>query len=210
MKNLFEDYAITLTNEEDTVLQEIRRETNLKILMPRMLSGHFQGVLLEMISKMIKPQNILELGTFTAYSAICLAKGLKINGKLYTIEYNEELEFYIKKNIKKANLHNKIKYYIGDALEIIPKLDIKFDLIFIDADKRDYLKYYNAIFDKINNGGYIIVDNVFWNGKVLEEIKENDLYTKGVVELNNFIKTDNRVEKITLPIRDGLMILRKK
>ena len=210
MKNLLEDYAITLTNEEDPVLQEIRRETNLKILMPRMLSGHFQGVLLEMISKMIKPENILELGTFTAYSAICLAKGLKINGKLHTVENNEELEFYIKKNINKSNLKNKINYYIGDALETIPKLDMKFDLVFIDADKRTYLKYYNAVFEKVTNGGYIIVDNVFWNGKVLENIKKNDLYTKGVVELNNFIKTDNRVDKITLPFRDGLMILRKK
>ncbi len=210
MKKLFEDYAITLTNEEDPVLQEIRRETNLKILMPRMLSGHFQGVLLEMISKMIKPQTILELGTFTAYSAICLAKGLKNNGKLHTVEYNEELEFYIKKNIKKSDLKDKINYYIGDALEIIPKLDMKFDLVFIDADKRSYLKYYNAVFEKVTSGGYIIVDNVFWNGKVLENIKKKDLYTKGVVELNNFIKTDNRIDKITLPVRDGLMILRKK
>ncbi len=210
MKKLIEDYSISLTNNEDLILQEIRRETNLKILMPRMLSGHFQGVLLEMISKMINPEKILELGTFTGYSAICLAKGLKNNGKLHTIEYNEELEIYIKKNIKKSNLEDKIKYYIGDALQIVPKLDIKFDLIFIDADKRSYLQYYNAVFDKVTDGGYIIIDNIFWNGKVLEEIKKNDLYTKGVVELNNFIKTDSRVDKITLPIRDGLMILRKK
>ncbi len=210
MKSFLNDYSIWLTENENPVLQNVRRETNLKVLMPRMLSGHFQGVLLEMISKMIKPKSILELGTFTGYSAICLAKGLSSNGKLHTIEFNDELEIFIKKNIKKSGLENKIKYYIGDALEIIPDFTFQFDLVFIDADKRSYLKYYYAVFDKVAPNGFIIVDNVFWDGKVLEEIKKNDLYTKGVVEFNNFIKNDDRVEKITLPIRDGLMILRKK
>lgn len=208
MKNLYE-YAVSITDNELPVLQEIRRETNLKVLMPRMLSGHYQGVLLQMFSKMISPKNILEVGTFTGYSAICLAQGLHENGQLLTLEYNDELEIYIKKNIKKANLSQKISYKIGDATQIIQNLQQKFDLVFIDADKRQYLKYYHAVFSKVKIGGFILADNVFWDGKVLEPVAKNDLYTKGVVDFNNFVKNDNRVEKVTIPIRDGLTVIRK-
>ena len=209
MKKSLKLYSLKLSDPEDSVLYELRRKTNLEILMPRMMSGHFQGKLLEMISKMIVPEKILEIGTFTGYSAICLAKGLQAKGKLYTIEYNEELKFIIDKYIKKAGFDNKIISYIGDALKKIKEIDEIFDLVFIDADKRQYLDYYHTIFPKVRQGGFIIVDNIFWNGKVVEKIDKKDTYTQGIVIFNNFIKNDKRVEKITLPIRDGLMILRK-
>jgi len=204
------DYSTYLTDSEIPVLQELRRETNLKVLMPRMLSGHFQGVLLQIISKMISPQFILELGTFTGYSAICLAQGLSDNGKLITIEKNDELNFISQKYFKKSNLSKKIEQIFGDASTVIKSLDMSFDLVFIDADKRDYLNYYNLIFDKVNKGGYILADNVFWYGKVLEPLDPKDAYTKGVIDFNEFVKNDDRVEKVTLPVRDGLMIVRKK
>ena len=210
MKKSLKLYSLKLSDPEDRVLYELRRKTNLEILMPRMMSGHFQGKLLEMLSKMINPSKILEIGTFTGYSAICLAKGLQVKGKLHTIEYNDELKFIIEKYIKKAKLENKIILYIGDALKKIKEIDEVFDLVFIDADKRQYLDYYHAIFAKVKKGGFIIVDNVFWNGKVVEKIDAKDTYTQGVVSFNNFIENDIRVEKVTLPIRDGLMILRKK
>ncbi len=204
------DYSIYLSDFEMPILAELRRETNLKVLMPRMLSGHYQGVLLQFLSKMIKPKYILELGTYTGYSAICLSQGLTNDGKLITIEKNDELKFISQKYFKKMNLTKKIVRKFGEALEIISTLNCSFDLVFIDADKREYLDYYKLIFDKLNSGGYILADNVFWNGKVLGKIDKNDKYTKGVIEFNEFIKNDDRVEKITLPIRDGLMILRKK
>lgn len=206
----FSEYAIKFSDPESQILSELRRETNLKVLMPRMLSGHFQGLLLSFICKMIKPQRILEIGTFTGYSAICLASGLSQNGKLLTIDKNDELKSISQRYFKKSGYSNKITSIFGDAKEILPILDGTFDLVFIDADKREYLNYYINIFDKVIKGGYILVDNVFWNGKVLEPIKPKDEYTKGVVEFNEFVKKDERVEKITLPIRDGLMILRKK
>ena len=209
MKNILENYAIKLNNSEDSILSEIRRETYLKVLMPRMISGPFQGQLLEMLSKMLNPATILEIGTFTAYSSICLAKGLRADGKLHTIEYNDELEVYIKKNITKSGLESQIISYIGDALEIIPKLNQKFDLIFIDADKRHYLDYYHAVFDKVKKNGFILADNIFWDGKVFEEVEKNDLYTQGIINFNTFIKQDKRVEHFTMPVRDGLMLIRK-
>ena len=206
----FLNYSIKFSDSEPQVLAELRRETNLKVLMPRMLSGHLQGLLLSFISKMIKPQKILEIGTFTGYSAICLATGLSQNGKLITIDKNDELRNITQKYFKKSNNDNKIIQFFGDANEIIPAFEDVFDLIFIDADKREYLDYYLNIFDKVKKGGFILADNVFWNGKVLEPIDSKDEYTKGVVVFNEFVKNDDRVEQITLPIRDGLMILRKK
>jgi predicted O-methyltransferase YrrM len=206
----FHEYAEYLSDAEDNLLRQLRRETYIKVLMPRMISGHYQGLVLKFISKMIKPKTILEIGTFTGYSTLCLAQGLDDNGKIITIDKNDELAFISQKYFKKSNFYNNIHQIFGDAKKIIPELDCFFDLVFIDADKREYLQYYNLVFDKINNGGFIIADNVFWNGKVLEPIDPKDTYTKGILDFNNFVRSDNRVEKLTLAIRDGLMILRKK
>ncbi len=205
-----EQYILDHSDKEDNVLQELNRETNLKILRPRMLSGHLQGKILEMISKMIQPEKILELGTYTGYSAICLAKGMKENGTLHTIEINDELEDFILKYFKKAGIENKAILHIGDAKSIIKKINEKFDLVFIDADKREYLIYYNTVFDYVNTGGFILVDNVLWSGKVIEMETPDDEYTKGIFDFNNFIKNDERIEKVILPLRDGLTLIRKK
>ncbi len=205
-----EKYIINNINEEDELLQEITRETHIKTMHPRMLSGHIQGKILEMISYMISPKNILEIGTFTGYSAICLAKGLPEKGKLTTIEVNDELEKFTRNFFKKYENSNKIDFVIGDALKIIPKLNIEFDLVFIDGEKSSYTKYYQACLPKLKQGGFILADNTLWSGKVLDKnIKNNDYFTKGIIEFNEFIKTDNRVDKVILPIRDGITILRK-
>ena len=205
-----EQYILDHSDQEDPVLAELNRETNLKILRPRMLSGHLQGKILEMISKMINPEKILELGTYTGYSAICLAKGLKENGELHTIEINDELEDFILKYFKKAGIENKVKLHIGDAKSIIEKLNMQFDLVFIDADKREYLEYYHMVFDYVKPGGFILADNVLWSGKVIELEEPDDEYTKGIFDFNDFIKNDDRVEKVILPLRDGLTLIRKK
>ena len=205
-----EEYILNHSDEEDLVLTELNRETNLKILRPRMLSGHLQGKILEMISKMINPEKILELGTYTGYSAICLAKGLKENGILHTIEINDELEDFISKYLKKAGIKNKVKLHFGDARNIVSEINDKFDLVFIDADKREYLEYYHAIFDFVKPGGFILADNVLWSGKVIEAKSPDDEYTKGIIEFNEFLKNDERVEKVILPLRDGLTLIRKK
>ena len=205
-----EEYILNHTDEEDPILAELNRETNLKILRPRMLSGYLQGKILEMISKMINPEKILELGTYTGYSAICLAKGLKQNGVIHTIEINDELEDIIRKYFTKAQIENKVKLYFGDVRKIIPEINEQFDLVFIDADKREYLEYYNLVFDYVKSGGVILADNVLWNGKVIDLESPDDEYTKGIFEFNEFIKNDDRVEKVILPLRDGLMMIRKK
>lgn len=205
-----EEYILQHSDEEDPVLSELNRETNLKILRPRMLSGHLQGKVLEMISKMIHPDKILELGTYTGYSAICLVKGLKSGGLLHSIEINDELEDFILKYVKKANLEDKIKLHFGDARNIVPEINEQFDLVFIDADKREYIEYYNIVFDYVKSGGFILADNVLWSGKVMESEIPDDEYTKGIVEFNEFIKKDNRIEKVILPLRDGLTLIRKK
>jgi len=205
-----EEYILQHSDEEDPVLSELNRETNLKILRPRMLSGHLQGKVLEMISKMISPEKILELGTYTGYSAICLAKGLKEQGILHSIEINDELEDFILKYVKKANLNDKIKLHFGDARNLIPEINEQFDLIFIDADKREYIEYYNIVFDYLKKGGFILADNVLWSGKVINMKTPDDEYTKGIFDFNEFIKNDNRIEKVILPLRDGLTLIRKK
>ena len=210
MDSNLEKYILNHIGEEDKVLEKLARDTNVNIFHPRQVSGHLQGRILEMLSKMIKPNLILELGTFTGYSAICLAKGLTAKGKLHTIEINDELEDFINRYIKLASLDSKIKLYIGDALEIIPTIDMQFDLVFIDANKSKYLEYYKLVFDKVRVGGYIIADNVIWDGKILhDEIKSNDHFTKGIIEFNEFIKNDKRVEKVIFPVRDGMMVIRK-
>lgn len=203
-----ENYAAQFSSSEDEVLYELNRETHLNILMPQMLSGHIQGNFLKMMSYMIRPKTILEIGTFTGYSAICLAQGLQENGTLYTIDINEELEDMCRGYFKKANLENKIDYKIGNALDIIPTINDELDLVFIDADKINYSNYYDLVFDKVKKGGFIIADNVLWSGKVTEEIKNKD--TQALHDYNTKINNDERVENYLVPIRDGLMVARKK
>lgn len=201
-------YAEEHTTAHSDLLGMIERETHLKTLAPRMLSGHLQGRFLSMISQLMQPQKILEIGTFTGYSALCLAEGLAEDGLLYALEANDELTFLINKYIEKSPFSNKIKLIIGNAIEIIPTLDEEFDLVFIDAGKRDYPQYYDLIIDKVRTGGLIIADNILWSGKVVQDSK--DLDTRIIDDFNKKIHQDERVENILLPLRDGLMIARKK
>jgi predicted O-methyltransferase YrrM len=205
-----EKYAEEHSSNHSAVLNELYRETHLKIMHPRMLSGSQQGRFLSMLSYMIKPKAVLEIGTYTGYSAICLAEGLPADGKIHTIELDSELEQIASKYFKKAGFEDQIEQYFGNALEIIPSLDILFDLVFIDADKDNYSNYYRLIFDKVRSGGYILVDNVLWSGKVLEPIKNGDKDTLGIIEFNTLVQQDRRVENVLLPLRDGLMLIRKK
>jgi len=205
-----EKYILDHCEAESELLAKLNRETQHKILLPRMLSGHLQGKILEMISKMIRPSYILELGTYTGYSAICLAQGLKENGILHTIEINDELESFTRSFLENSDLKEKIQFHIGDATEIIPELPNEIDLVFIDADKRQYLDYYHIVIDRVKQGGFILADNVLWSGKVVEPLAGNDEYTAGILAFNDFVHNDERVENVILPIRDGIMLLRKK
>ncbi len=202
-----EEYSIENSMDIPQYLLDLERETNLTKLMPQMLSGRLQGRLLSILSKMINPQNILEIGTFTGYSALCLAEGLKENGKLITVEFDEELKTIIDKYISKSPYKNKIQLIIGDALNVVPELEETFDLVFLDAHKPDYLNYYKTLIPKMNSGGVIIADNVLWSGKVINEL--SDKTAKAIDEFNKFVKNDKRTENIILPIRDGLSIIRK-
>lgn len=175
-----------------------------------MISGHIQGLILTMLSKMIRPQNILEVGTFTGYSAICLAKGLVEGGHIYTIEVEDELEHFASRYFEKAGIKNSVVQLIGDAKILIPEIKESFDLVFLDADKKDYCSYYKLVFDKVPSGGYIIADNTLWDGKVIQPIDPNDYFTQGIKQFNELIRNDSRVEKVILPIRDGITIIRKK
>ena len=203
-------YILDHIDREDEVLKELDRETNLKALGARMLSGHLQGLVLTMISKMIHPKFILEIGTFTGYSAICLSKGLQRGGKLITIEIDDELESIASKYFEKAGILNRVNQRIGPATEIIPKLNNQFDLVFIDADKREYSIYYDLVFDKVRNGGYILADNTLWSGKVLKKPANDDEQTKGIIDFNRKVADDKRVEKVILPLRDGMTLIHKK
>ena len=203
-------YILNHIETEDEVLTELDRETNLKVLGARMISGHLQGQVLTMLSKMIRPKYILELGTFTGYSAICLVKGLQKDGKLLTIEIDDELESLAQKYFRKAGIEKLVEQRIGSAIDIIPTLKESFDLVFLDADKREYLQYYNLLIDNLKSGSYIIADNTLWSGKVLKTPKEDDYQTKGILEFNAAIKNDSRVEKVILPLRDGMTVIRKK
>lgn len=203
-------YAEEHTTEESKVLQELNRETNAKVLNPRMLSGHLQGRVLSMISNMIKPKQVLEIGTFTGYSAICLSEGLADGGLIHTIDINDELSDIVKKYIQAASVTHKIKTYRGNALDIIPTIKETFDLVFIDADKINYSNYYDLVFDKIRKGGFILADNVLWSGKVLESRKKMDDDTLAIDDFNKKVMEDKRVENVILPVRDGLMLIRKK
>lgn len=206
-----EQYAEMHTTPENEVQQALNRETYANVLMPRMLSGHLQGRVLSMFSQMLRPRRILEIGTYTGYSALCMAEGLTDDGILHTIDINEELETMVRSHIAKAGFENKIQFHIGNAMQIVPALNETFDLVFIDADKENYSHYYDMVFDKLRTGGIIIADNVLWSGKVLDE-KElaKDVETKALDQFNKKIHADSRVENVLMPIRDGLMVVRKK
>ncbi len=200
-------YAEQHTSSESELLKRINRETHAQVLMPRMLSGHLQGRLLAMISCMLQPKAILEIGTYTGYSAVCLAEGLAPDGKLITIDINEELEERVRQYFNEAGLSKKVDYQIGNALDIIPKLQGPFDLVFIDADKENYARYYDLVFNLVPLGGYILADNVLWSGKVLDQKPDKD--TRAIMDFNRKIQNDTRVENILMPVRDGIMIARK-
>ncbi|MFL9845698.1 O-methyltransferase [Flavobacterium rhizosphaerae] len=203
-----ENYAASHSENEPELLAALNRETLQKILQPRMISGHFQGRVLSMLSKLVRPLHILEIGTYTGYATLCLAEGLQDNGTLDTIDHNEELYDFQKKYFEKSAYNNQIIQHLGNALDIIVTLDKKFDLVFIDADKPNYPNYWNIIVPLMNKGGIILSDNVLWSGKVLEPLKPNDLSTKALLEYNQMIKEDPRVETVLLPIRDGLTVSR--
>jgi predicted O-methyltransferase YrrM len=200
-------YAEAHTSPESQLLKQINRDTQAHVLMPRMLSGHLQGKVLSMISHMVKPKTILEIGTYTGYSALCLAEGLQQGGKLVTLDKNEELEDRVRNYFREAGLNQTIDYRIGNALEIIPSLQGPFDLVFIDADKENYARYYDLVFNLVPLGGYILADNVLWGGKVLDTKPDKD--TKAIQEFNRKIRQDERVEHVLLTVRDGIMIVRK-
>jgi len=203
-----EDYIANHSQKEPELLKALDKETYQKILLPRMLSGHFQGRVLSMLSKLISPLNILEIGTYTGYSALCLCEGMKENGVLHTIDIKEELVDFQRKYFDKSPWGNQIKQHLGEAIAIIPTLDLKFDLVFIDADKENYIHYFELIVPKMNQGGIILSDNVLWSGKVLEPLQKNDLSTKILLEYNQMLIDDPRVETVLLPIRDGLTVSR--
>lgn len=203
-----EEYIQQHTSEEMEVLSQLNRQTNRDVLMPQMLSGKVQGQFLQMISQMIQPNSILEIGTYTGYSAICLAQGLAENGQLVTIDINEELEDMVRSFFEKARLQHKIKYIIGNATEVIKQLDETWDLVFIDADKQNYSMYYNLVIDKVRSGGFILADNVLWSGRITDEKKDKD--TQKLAEFNQMVQQDSRVENVIVSIRDGIMMIRKK
>lgn len=203
-----EDYIGNCSEEEPEVLKELTKETHLKVLRPRMLTGHFQGRVLSMFSKMIQPTNILEIGTYTGYSAICLAEGLQKNGQLHTIDINEELIMLQRRYFDESGFGAQIVQHTGDALELLPKMDLIFDLVFIDAEKKDYPDYFEMVLQKTRSGSVILSDNVLWSGKVIEPLDPNDTATKILMGYNKKLKEDPRVETVLLPIRDGLTLSR--
>ena len=204
------DYIVNHSESEPELLQQLNRETWQKVLNPRMLSGAFQGRVLSMISKLIRPKNILEIGTFTGYSALCMAEGLPENGRLFTIDNNEELEDFARGYFDRTIYKDQIVQLIGNAIDLIPTINDKLDLVFIDADKSNYKNYFDLIIGKMNSGGVILSDNVLWSGKVIEAINPKDIDTPALLEYNKILKEDERVETIILPIRDGLTISRVK
>jgi caffeoyl-CoA O-methyltransferase len=205
-----DDYVVKHSEEEPAILKALTRETYQKILQPRMLSGHYQGRVLSVLSKIIRPKTILELGTFTGYSALCLAEGLDKNGVLHTIDVNEELVDFQRSYFDKSDYGSQIIQHLGSAIDIIPTLDTTFDLVFMDADKPNYINYFHQIIDKLNPGGVILSDNVLWSGKVIETLDPSDVSTKIVLEYNALLKEDPRLETVLLPIRDGLTVSIKK
>jgi caffeoyl-CoA O-methyltransferase len=206
---ILDQYILDHTSPEDPVLAELNRETWVRTVHPQMLAGHFQGKILEMISCMIRPYRILEIGTFTGYSSICLAKGLARDGKLTTIERDEEITDFANKYISRSIAANSITLLRGDAREIIPGLKDMFNLVYLDADKDEYMEYYELVLPKVTEGGFILADNVLWGGKVIEKLDNGDHFTSGIIAFNEHIKQDIRVEQLILPVRDGIMLIRK-
>lgn len=205
-----DDYVVAHSQQEPELLQKLSRETYQKILQPRMLSGHYQGRLLSMLSKIINPRTILEIGTYTGYSALCLAEGMKPDGILHTIDVNEELVDFQKKYFDASEYASQIVQHLGDARDIIPDIEATYDLVFIDADKPNYPAYFDLIVDRLNPGGIILSDNVLWSGKVVEPLKKGDLSTEALLVYNRLLAEDERLETVVLPIRDGLTISRRK
>ncbi len=203
-----DEYVVAHSEKEPELLQQLTRETYQKVLQPRMLSGHFQGRILSLLSKLIAPKNILEIGTFTGYSALCLCEGLNKEGRLHTIDINEELEDFQRKYFEQSKYSKQINLHIGEATKIIPTLQDDFDLVFIDADKPNYPTYFHLIIEKMKSGGVILSDNVLWSGKVIEKLNSKDISTKAVLEYNKLLVEDTRIETVLLPIRDGLTISR--
>ena len=205
-------YIKSHTTPEDSLLTQVERDTHQHVLAPRMVSGHIQGAVLQMLSMMIRPKRILEIGTFTGYSALCLARGLDKDGILHTIEIDDELEYIYAKYFAQSTYAQNIKYHIGDARKIITTLNETFDLVFLDGDKRQYTEYYNILMDNnlVKSGGYIFADNVLWSGKVVETVKSSDKQTLNILEFNELVLKDERVENVILPIRDGMNIIRVK
>ena len=208
IKEDLQDLLLKFCEPESELLQRIDRETHLKVLMPRMLSGHYQGRVLSLLSKMITPKRILEIGTFTGYATLCLAEGLAADGQLFTLDINVELEDRVREYFALSPYNSKINYILGDATQTVNSLNEQFDLVFIDADKKNNGTYYDLIFDRVRPGGVIIVDNVLWSGKVLSGQQDKD--TRNISTFNDKVAADNRVEKLILPVRDGLFIIRKK
>lgn len=206
-----DQYILSHIDSEPELLKKMMREAHVKLLRPRMISGNIQGRLLKMLTAMLRPKNILEIGTYTGYSALCLSEGAPKDAKIVTIEIDDEMEDFIRKYFQESEYGHKIELKIGNALQLIDNYDDNyFDLIFMDADKREYCAYYEKAFNKLRKNGIILADNTLWSGKVVDEEFQNDEQTRGVMEFNNHIKEDNRIEKVILPIRDGLTIIRKK
>ena len=204
-----DEYILQHIDEETDYLKALYRDTHVKLLRPRMASGHLQGRMLKMFVRMIRPKQILEIGTYSGYSALCLAEGLEDGGMLHTFEINDEQEDFTRPWLEQSPYADRIKFYIGDALELLPQMDITFDLAFVDGDKRKYIEYYEQVLKMLSPGGYIIADNTLWDGHVLEEPHHTDMQTIGIKKFNDLVATDKRVEKVILPLRDGLTIIRK-
>lgn len=205
-----EEYILSHIDEEGLLLKQLDRDAHVNLLRPRMLSGHLQGRLLKMLCRMVQPRYILEIGTYTGYATLCMAEGAADDAEIHTIEVNDELEDFILKHLHKSKLKDKIHLHIGDAMRIIPTIDCVFDMVFIDANKRHYREYYELVFGKVRRGGLIVADNTLWDGKVLETPHPTDKQTMGIQEFNDMLAKDERVEKVILPIRDGLTLIWKK
>ncbi|NBC84129.1 MAG: methyltransferase domain-containing protein [Bacteroidetes bacterium] len=204
-----EQYIFDHTDAESDLLAELNRQTHLKILQPRMLSGHLQGRLLSMISRMIAPTNILEIGTYTGYSALCLAEGLYKQGRLHTFEINDELIDFAQSFFSRSKYKDQIVQHVGDAIKMIPEMTKTFDLVFIDGDKKQYLQYFEVVFPVLNSGGFMLIDNTLWSGKVLRDIEEDDPSTQMIIDFNNYIRNHPGLSTVLLPLRDGLTLVQK-